>query len=115
MEDLKKIKKVLDACSVVLCDNLAPSDILRELKAAGALKANQVEEIRNEGNTASQIEKMLDMLRRTSLAKYEKFMNVLKNTRDDLYKQVVEIEEKNGYYRSGESLITHVLTDSPFF
>ena len=90
----------------ILCEFLAPTEILRPLKAAGVLSRNECTKIRRETDDSAQIEKLLDILNRKAADKYETFMEVLKEKRPDLYEQVLSFEEKLGYNRVCKSLLT---------
>ena len=92
--------KILDQALSILSENLQTENILRHLKAKNALTKNDVARIRDSSTEGDKVEELLDRLQRRPVSAYEEFMKSLKKEeRDDLYKEIVEIEKKCGYFR----------------
>ena len=94
------MKAILLEASELLCENLQPSDVLRKLKAKGALKSDDVEKIKRQDTTTEMVEMLLNVLMRKPASAYEKFIEILKVERDDLFVQVTAIELRHGYHKS---------------
>ena len=92
---LEVLQKTLLEATEILCKNLQPRDVLRQLKSKGALNADDVERIkRSQFTTTDEVDMLLDMLRKKPLSSY----NIFKEERQDLYQTVKDVERKNDKY-----------------
>ena len=96
-ERLKIIKKILAESTDILCSNLEPGDMLRTLQTNGAFKADDVTKIKNLTTTTEQVGKMLDLLMRKPVSAFDRFMEALKEEREDLFEMVKDIAAKHRY------------------
>ena len=104
-EQLKIIKKILAESTDILCVNLEPSDMLRTLQTNGALKPDDVIKIRNLTTTTEQVGKLLDMLTRKPASAFDRFMEALKEEREDLFDMIKDIAAKHRYiHKAGKYL-----------
>ena len=96
-DNFTKVKNILCEATDLLCENLRPSDVLRQLKTKGAIKQDDVEKIKKQDTTTEKVEELLDILMRKPVSAYETFMEVLKRERHDLFLQVKIIETRYQY------------------
>ena len=80
---------------MILCENLRPDDLLRDLKSKGALKRDDVTKIKKEDTDTEKVDKLIEILTRSPVSSYIAFMGVLQKERRDLYDKVKAIEDKH--------------------
>ena len=79
--------------------------MLRALQTNGALKPDDVTKIRNLTTTTEQVEKLLDMLTRKPASAFDRFMEALKEEREDLFYMIKDIAAKHRYiHKAGKYL-----------
>ena len=92
------MQTVLQESMELLCANLAPDgDFLRKLRTKGAVTSEDVQKIRHGITNADKVEILLDILHHKPVTHYVMFMEILKETREDLCKEVSAIEKKHKF------------------
>ena len=98
MENLQRIKTILQEASKELCLHLDPRDVLLTMKSAHALENDDVNRIKREETDSERVELLLDILPRKPQSSYEVFVEALKEKRpNDLYPFIRKIEEKYNF------------------
>ena len=93
---LQSVKDILTEATTILCDNLRPEDgLLRALKTAKAISADHDTIIKKETTDTSKVEKLIEILMRSPVSSYEAFMSSLEKERNDIYKEVMDIQKKH--------------------
>ena len=95
---LDKVKKILTDSTLILCKNLQPYDLLLELKTKNELTDDNFTRISKEDTDTEKVDKLIDILKRSSVSAYDAWMSYLQENRNDgpndLYAQVKAIEDK---------------------
>ena len=78
----------------ILCNNLRPEDgLLIDLIVARAIKHDHVTEIKTCDTDTAKTKKLIEILMRSPVSSYVAFMSCLQKEREDLYKQVVDVQK----------------------
>ncbi len=88
----KQITYVLDSATENLCNNLDPANILQRLKTRRVLTGDDVLEITSFPRCDNQVDRLLEILKRSHPESYDEFMAALFEFRSDLYDDVKAIE-----------------------
>ena len=90
--------KILTDSTLILCNNLQPYDLLLELKGKKALSDDDFTRINKEDTDTEKVDKLIGILKRSSVSSYDALMSYLQENRNDgpndLYSQVKAIEDK---------------------
>ena len=99
---LECVKKTLTESTMILCENLRPDDLLRDLKSKSAVKPDDVTRIKKEDTDTEKVDMLIEILIRSPVSSYVAFMGVLQKERSDLYRKVKAIEDKHSGKRQNE-------------
>ena len=92
---LQNVKDILTESTLILCKNLRPEEgLLPALVVARAITHDHETMIKNKVTNIEKTETLIDILRGSPVTSYVTFVTCLQKEREDLYKQVMDIQKK---------------------